>query len=61
MTTPTFLAITGCLDARSAAYRDRCPFMGTMYFDLSMSLDGFIAGPNVSEELPQGARGEDLR
>jgi len=32
-----------------------------MYCDLSMSLDGFIAGPNVSEELPQGARGEDLR
>jgi hypothetical protein len=35
--------------------------MGTIYFDdRSLSLDGFIAGPNVSAELPLGEVGERL-
>jgi dihydrofolate reductase len=34
--------------------------MGTVYFDMTMSLDGFIAGPNVSMELPLGEGGEEL-
>ena len=27
---------------------------GTVYLDMSMSLDGFVAGPNVSTEQPMG-------
>ncbi len=34
--------------------------MGVVYAELSMSLDGYIAGPNVSAELPLGERGELL-
>jgi hypothetical protein len=34
--------------------------MGTVMFEISMSLDGFVAGPNQSEEDPLGVGGEDL-
>jgi dihydrofolate reductase len=34
--------------------------MAIVYFDVSMSLDGFIAGPNVGVENPLGDRGELL-
>src|SRR3954471_13863169 len=34
--------------------------MGTVKVDISMSLDGFIAGPNPSHEQPLGERGELL-
>jgi hypothetical protein len=32
--------------------------MASVTIDISMSLDGFIAGPNDSVELPLGAGGE---
>jgi dihydrofolate reductase len=32
----------------------------TVYFDVSMSVDGFIAGPNVSPDNPMGDGGEEL-
>ena len=34
--------------------------MAKLRFDISMSLDGFIAGPNQSEENPLGEGGEQL-
>jgi dihydrofolate reductase len=34
--------------------------MGRVIFDISMSLDGFIAGPNISLEQPLGEGGEGL-
>jgi len=34
--------------------------MGKVFVDLSMSLDGFITGPNDSVELPLGEGGERL-
>jgi dihydrofolate reductase len=34
--------------------------MAIVYFDVSMSLDGFIAGPNVGVENPLGDSGELL-
>jgi dihydrofolate reductase len=34
--------------------------MGKVMFEISMSLDGFVAGPNQSEEDPLGVGGEDL-
>jgi len=34
--------------------------MGKVTVDISMSLDGFIAGPNDGAELPLGERGEQL-
>ncbi len=34
--------------------------MGKVYVELSMSLDGFIAGPNDSIELPLGEGGDHL-
>jgi len=34
--------------------------MGKLTFDISMSLDGFIAGPNPTLEQPLGERGEEL-
>jgi dihydrofolate reductase len=34
--------------------------MGKLFFDISMSLDGFIAGPNPTLELPLGEGGEEL-
>ncbi len=34
--------------------------MGKVLFDLSMSLDGFMAGPDVSLELPLGEGGERI-
>jgi dihydrofolate reductase len=34
--------------------------MGKVVFDITMSLDGFIAGPDDSLELPLGAGGEKL-
>jgi dihydrofolate reductase len=34
--------------------------MGKLFFDISMSLDGFSAGPNPTLEEPLGARGEEL-
>lgn len=34
--------------------------MGRVVLDVSMSLDGFIAGPNISVELPMGEGGERL-
>ena len=34
--------------------------MGKFRFQISMSLDGFVAGPNQSEENPLGLGGEDL-
>ena len=34
--------------------------MGKSRFQISMSLDGFVAGPNQSEENPLGLGGEDL-
>jgi dihydrofolate reductase len=34
--------------------------MGKLTFDISMSLDGFIAGPNQTIEEPLGERGEEL-
>lgn len=34
--------------------------MGKVMFEISMSLDGFVAGPNQSEENPLGVGGEDL-
>jgi len=34
--------------------------MGKVVVDLSMSLDGFITGPNDSVELPLGQGGERL-
>jgi hypothetical protein len=32
--------------------------MATIVLDMSMSLDGFIAGPNVSTEQPMGEGAE---
>jgi dihydrofolate reductase len=34
--------------------------MARLRFDISMSLDGFVAGPNQSEENPLGEGGEQL-
>lgn len=34
--------------------------MGTVYIDISLSLDGFLAGPNVSVANPLGDGGERL-
>jgi dihydrofolate reductase len=34
--------------------------MGKVRFEISISLDGFVAGPNQSEENPLGVGGEDL-
>jgi dihydrofolate reductase len=34
--------------------------MGSVLLDVSMSLDGFIAGPDVGQALPMGAGGERL-
>ena len=34
--------------------------MGKLRFDLSVSLDGFVAGPNPSLEDPLGVGGEKL-
>jgi dihydrofolate reductase len=34
--------------------------MGKLFFDISMSLDGFVAGPNATLEQPLGERGEEL-
>jgi hypothetical protein len=34
--------------------------MGKLKFQISMSLDGFVAGPNPSEENPLGEGGEQL-
>jgi hypothetical protein len=34
--------------------------MGVVYFEMSMSLDGFVTGPNVSNENPLGEDGELL-
>lgn len=34
--------------------------MGKVSIDMSMSLDGFVAGPNVSVEQPMGESGERL-
>ena len=34
--------------------------MGVVYFELSMSLDGFVTGPNVSVDNPLGEGGEHL-
>jgi dihydrofolate reductase len=34
--------------------------MGKLFFDISMSLDGFIAGPNPTLEQPLGEGGEEL-
>ena len=34
--------------------------MAKLRFEISMSLDGFVAGPNPSREDPLGERGEDL-
>jgi dihydrofolate reductase len=34
--------------------------MGKLIFDISMSLDGFVAGPNPTLEEPLGERGEEL-
>jgi len=34
--------------------------MSVVFSDMSMSLDGFIAGPNDGIELPLGAGGERL-
>ena len=34
--------------------------MGVFRFQISVSLDGFVAGPNQSEDDPLGVGGEDL-
>jgi dihydrofolate reductase len=34
--------------------------MGKVRFEISISLDGYVAGPNQSEEHPLGERGEEL-
>jgi dihydrofolate reductase len=34
--------------------------MGKLTFDIAMSLDGYVAGPNQSKETPLGEGGEDL-
>ncbi len=34
--------------------------MGKVRFEISISLDGYVAGPNQSEEHPLGEGGEDL-
>lgn len=34
--------------------------MAKLRFEISVSLDGFVAGPNPSEENPLGERGEEL-
>jgi len=34
--------------------------MGKLTFDITMSLDGFVAGPNQTLEQPLGAGGEHL-
>jgi dihydrofolate reductase len=34
--------------------------MGSVYADLSMSLDGYIAGPGVGDDNPMGVGGEHL-
>ena len=32
----------------------------TVFFEASMSLDGFMAGPNITPENPMGDGGEEL-
>ena len=34
--------------------------MGKLFFDISSSLDGFVAGPNQTLEQPLGEGGEQL-
>lgn len=34
--------------------------MGKVVLDMSMSLDGFVTGPNVGKEYPMGVNGENL-
>lgn len=34
--------------------------MATVTFDITMSLDGFVAGPDANAEQPLGAGGEEL-
>ena len=34
--------------------------MSKLRFNISMSLDGFVAGPDQSEQDPLGERGEEL-
>jgi len=45
---------------RSQENQKRSANMGKVYVELSMSLDGFIAGPNDGPELPLGEGGERL-
>jgi hypothetical protein len=34
--------------------------MSTLRFNITMSMDGFVAGPDQSEENPLGVGGEEL-
>ena len=34
--------------------------MSKLYADITMSLDGYVAGPNINPEQPLGERGEHL-
>ena len=34
--------------------------MGKLYAEISVSLDGYVAGPNISPENPLGEGGEGL-
>ena len=34
--------------------------MSKVILDMSMSLDGFVTGPNVGSEYPMGVNGENL-
>jgi hypothetical protein len=43
-----------------AAHSCQEGMMGKLRFDLSVSLDGFVAGPNPSLEDPLGVGGEKL-
>ena len=38
----------------------KCITMGKIVLDISMSLDGFIAGSNISSQLPMGENGMKL-
>jgi hypothetical protein len=49
----------GCAVAFAAHSREES-MMGKLRFDLSVSLDGFVAGPNPSLEDPLGVGGEKL-
>ena len=46
--------------SRSPPPRPRSELMGKVVLDISSSLDGFVAGPNPSRELPLGEGGERL-